>query len=598
MEAGVTGNRRGLWIALALLLLLRIPFLNLAIQGDEDQYLTEAAHAQIEPLHPKDTTYVFLGDVVDQRGQPHPPLNAWTLAALLAAFGQVREVPFHAAYIVYSAIAVIAMWSLAKRFSPHPLWATLLFMAVPAFVVNGASLESDLPFLAMWMAAVALFCADRLLWAALAMALASLAAYQAVFLTPILAVYVWLYRRRDAAAWLTLLVPPVVLGGWQIFERATTGAMPVAVAAGYFQSYALQTLAAKLRNAVALTGHFAFLVFPALLPGAFVLAWRKRREADTRFLLAWIALFFAGALAIFFAGSARYLLPMTAPVALLASRLPVRWLAPAFAANLALGLGLCIVNAEHWDAYREFAREQRHLMDGQPAHRVWVDGLWGLRRYMEDEGALPLRKGQTVQPGDYIVSSELSSAVELNTPTAPVASMEIRPALPFRIIGLETGSGYSSIGRGMWPFGISTGVIDRVKAVRVVERHPTLSYLPMDAPEAKDQIVSGLYSLEGRTRWMGKAASIVLKSPAAPAPLRAEFYISDRSPARRVRLLLDGREVVAQQYSGPGAYTIQSAPVQPAGPVAVVTVEVDKTFTAPPDTRQLGVVLSGAGFRQ
>ena len=83
MEAGVTApNRRGLWIALALVLLIRIPFLSQAIQGDEHQYLTEAAHAQIDPLHPKNTTYVFLGDVVDQRGQPHPPLNAWTLAAL------------------------------------------------------------------------------------------------------------------------------------------------------------------------------------------------------------------------------------------------------------------------------------------------------------------------------------------------------------------------------------------------------------------------------------------------------------------------------------------------------------------------------------
>src|SRR3954452_17309083 len=109
MEAGVTApNRRGLWIALALVLLIRIPFFSQAIQGDEHQYLTEAAHAQIDPLHPENTTYVFLGDLVDQRAQPHPPLNAWTPAVLIATTGAVREVPFHAAYLVYSAIAVIA----------------------------------------------------------------------------------------------------------------------------------------------------------------------------------------------------------------------------------------------------------------------------------------------------------------------------------------------------------------------------------------------------------------------------------------------------------------------------------------------------------
>ena len=72
-------------------------------------------------------------------------------------FGDVKEIPFHAAYIVFSLIAVWAMWSLACRFSERPLWATLLFIAVPAFVVNGGSLEADLPFLAFWMASIALF---------------------------------------------------------------------------------------------------------------------------------------------------------------------------------------------------------------------------------------------------------------------------------------------------------------------------------------------------------------------------------------------------------------------------------------------------------
>ena len=593
MEAGVTA--RGLWIAIALVLVIRIPFLSQAIQGDEHQYLTEAAHAQIDPLHPKNTTYVFLGDVVDQRGQPHPPLNAWTLAALLAAMGEVREGQFHTAYIVYSAIAVIAMWSLALRFSPSPLWATLLFIAVPAFVVNGASLESDLPFLAMWMAAVALFCADRWVWSAVAMALAALAAYQAVFLIPILAVYLWIYRRWERNAWLVLLTPAAVLIAWSVFERATTGAMPVAVAGGYFQSYNLQALNAKLRNAIALTGHACFLVFPALVPGAFLLAWRRRREADTHFLFAWIGLFFAGALVLFFAGSARYLLPMAAPVALLASRLSTRWLVAGFAANLALGLGLAAVNAQHWNGYRDFARSQRNIVDGR--HRVWVDGLWGIRHYFEEQGALPLRKGQIVPPGDAVITSELSKSIELNSPVAPVASLDIRPSIPLRLIGLETASGYSSVGRGLWPFGVSTGLLDRVHAVRVAERNPTLDYLAMDAPEAKDQIVSGIFSLEGQRRWMSKTAGVVLKSPAAPTPLRVVFTIHPQSPARRVRLLLDGREVASQTYAGPGDYTLASPPVQPASAVAVVSIELDATFTAPPDTRDLGIVLSGIGFR-
>ena len=94
---------------------------------------------------------------MDLRGFPHPPFNAWFLALLLAAIGDIREVPFHAAYILFSVIAARPCGRWRERFSPHPLWATLLFLAVPAFVVNGNSLESDLPFLAFWMAAVACF---------------------------------------------------------------------------------------------------------------------------------------------------------------------------------------------------------------------------------------------------------------------------------------------------------------------------------------------------------------------------------------------------------------------------------------------------------
>src|SRR5450755_3230655 len=112
-------TRLALLLVLAVVLFIRVPFLNHAIQGDDVYYLAAAEHAQIDPLHPNHVQYVFLGDRVDLRGFPHPPLNAWFLALLLAVLGDIREVPFHAAYILFSLIAALAMWSLAKRFSPR-----------------------------------------------------------------------------------------------------------------------------------------------------------------------------------------------------------------------------------------------------------------------------------------------------------------------------------------------------------------------------------------------------------------------------------------------------------------------------------------------
>src|ERR1035441_7785615 len=241
MEARV--DRKSLLLCLGLLLVIRLPFVNQAIQGDDHIYLTEAQHALIDPLHPNDVKYVFLGDEVDLRGHSHPPGNAWPLAGLLLVFGDVKEIPFHAAYMVFSLIAVWAMWRLACRFSERPLWATLLFMAAPAFVVNGGSLEAGLPFLAFWMALIALFLAGRWWLAALAMAAASMLAYQAVFLVPILFCGMRLglsqplptqrVPRRDSdqspdgvpsgsggvgwAPYATLLTPLMVLIAWQVF---------------------------------------------------------------------------------------------------------------------------------------------------------------------------------------------------------------------------------------------------------------------------------------------------------------------------------------------------------------------------------------------
>jgi hypothetical protein len=580
-----------LLLVLAVVLLLRAPFLRQAIQGDDVYYLAGAEHAQIDPAHPINVRYVFEGDLVDMEGHPHPPLNAWFLGLLLALFGDIREVPFHAAYIVFSVVAAMSMWSLARRFSPHPLWATLLFLVTPAFVINGNTLESDIPFLAFWMAGIALFVAGRYALAAMALALASMSAYQAIVLTPILAVYTWSYARRSKTAWALVLVPPVVIAAWQLYEFISIGKLPLAVLAGYFRTYGTQSLAFKLRNAAALPVHFCWLVFPALLPPAFLISW-KRRDADTIFLTAWIAIFFAAGIGIFFAGAARYLLPIAAPVALLVSRLNTRWLAAGFAVQMILSLSLATVNYQHAGAYRAFAESLKPQLAGK---RVWINGEWGLKYYLEADGGMPLMREQAVRPGDVVVTSELGFPVHFSAgggALTPIAQREIRPILPLRLIALHTRSAYSTVDRGYLPFDVSTGPIDRVRAEIVVEREPKLAYVVMSAPEAEQQLVSGVY----QDRWMAGRAVILLKSPAVATPLQVKFFIHELAPARRISLLIDGRQVAEKTYDAPGLYTLETPPIRPEKPTTTLTIMVDKTFSTASDRRELGVVLSAAGF--
>ena len=230
---------------------------------------------------------------------------------------------------------------------------------------------------------------------------------------------------------------------------------------------------------------------------------------------------------------------------------------------------------------------------------MYIDGEWGLRYYLEADGGLPLERGQVLRAGDMVVSSLLAYPIEFTAPTATIAEQAIRASLPLQLIGLEARSGYSTATKGLRPFDISTAPIDIVRAAIVLERRPTLAYLPMNAPEASAQIVSGLYALEGGAwRWMSGSAVVLLKSPGQPLPLEAGFTIPDSAPARHVELLLDGRVVASETYSAPGTYTLKSPPQSPAGPTATVTLNVDRTFSVPGDRRELGVVVSGIGFRQ
>jgi len=619
--------RRQLIFVALVVLALRLPFLNQAFQGDDVLYLTEAAHAQIDPLHPKHTTYVFMGRDIDMRGQSHPPLNAWFLALLLAAGKTVSEIPFHAAYILFSLIAAFSALALARRFSPHPLLAALLFCATPAFVINGTSLEADVPFVALWLLSTALyvFAVDRnspylLIGSSISMALTALTAYQSILLVPIL----FLYGRKSRNARIAAFTPIAALVGWQIFERLSTGALPAGILANYMTTYGLQVLAQKIRSAAALTGHLAWLVFPSLwipslyaLPFAIgaafydlnplfwgsiaiaagILIWCGFHWRD--FLSQWVLIFFAGALVIFFAGSARYLLPIALPVAILATQRAGRGLlAVSLACGFALSLALAMVNYQHWDGYRQFARL---LQADAQSKRLWVNGEWGLRYYFDSEGGLPLRQSQAMHPGEMVVSSKLSYPIPFTSGggvLAPVAQRSITSPIPLRIVALQGRAAYSTTMLGLRPFDISLAPIDQLTAELMIERKPALSDLPMNAPQAEEQIVSGVYQLEnGQWRWMGQTAAILLKPPDEPAPVTVRFTIPAASPARQVTIALNDGRVASQTYSAPGAYSLSSPPVKPKGDSARLTITVDRSFSAPGDNRQLGIILTEAGFR-
>lgn len=637
--------RRHVLIIAAFVLLLRLPFLGIPAQWDDFNYLAAGEYALSNPAHPSWMKFVFHGQEVDMRGHPHPPGVAWILAALLALLGPFREAPFHAAFLVFSFAAAFGMYTLARRFAPErALLATLLFLVVPASVVSGTSFESDTPLLGLWMAAAALFIegverrrALLLAAAALALAAASMVAYSAFLLALIGAVYLWLRRVRWPAAWAMLASPFLTIAAYQLYERLTGGALPAGELLGHFQTHGFQRLAMKANNAIALTGHLGLMAAPLVwlalarrpwllaafaapaLAAAFfdphplfwapigcgglVLAWTaaRLRHPPDRFLAAWVLLYFAAALAIFFAGAARYLLPLAAPLILLLTRalaLRPRWLHAALVSNLLLALAAAWVNSDHWYGSRDAALQA--MKTAGPA-RVWTSAEWGARHYAERAGARPLLRGQRLAAGDFLLTTELSGHVDFGpggNRMVPRLEREIRPRLPLRLAGPGSQSGYATVGFGLRAFGWSHAPIDRITLWEAVPAQPTLSWLDMNHPQAEAHLLEGIYGLEqGQWRWAAPRAALVLLRPATPARLAVQLFLPADAPGRTVRLALNGETVATAHLSGEGRHEIESPPLTPAPGPASITITIDQGFKPPSDWRTLGFVLIAAGFR-
>lgn len=635
--------RRHILIVVAFVLLLRLPFISIPAQWDDFNYLAAGQYTLTNPAHPAWFKFVFHGQEVDMRGHPHPPGVAWIIAALLAVLGPFRETPFHAAFLVFSLTAALSMYALARRFAPErALVATLLFLAVPASLISGTSFESDMPLLAMWTLAMALFIegAERrsrawLAASAAAMGGASMIAYSAFLLAPIGAVYLWLRRDRGPAAWAVLLAPFLVIGAYQMYERLTGGALPAGELLGHFRDHGFQRLEMKLLNAAALTGHLGLMVAPLVwFPmtrrlafvaaaagaaaalydphplfwapvacGVLALCWAtvRLRSREERFLAAWLLLYFAAALAIFFAGAARYLLPLAAPLVLLVVRVfrgRPRVLYAALAFNLILGLAAAWVNAAHWRGSRSFVAEAMPLAQGA---RVWTSAEWGARYYAERAGARPLLRNQTLAPGDFLLTSELSGRVPFTTPAlrlVPRLEREIRPALPLRLAGLDARSGYATVGFGLRALGWSSGPVDRLALFEAVAITPTLSWLPMNAPNAADHFLEGVFGLEqNEWRWTAPRASFLLIAPGGTARLVADIYLPAQAPGRKVRLEAGGAPVAELAVSGEGTYRIESGLMELKAEAVTVTLLIDRGFRPANDNRELGLILRSIGFR-
>jgi hypothetical protein len=170
----------------------------------------------------------------------------------------------------------------------------------------------------------------------------------------------------------------------------------------------------------------------------------------------------------------------------------------------------------------------------------------------------------------------------------------IQPAVPLRLIGVDSKSAWSVARPGFRPFDVASAPADVVRAHLVVASEARLSVLPMGAPESEQQIVRGFYQAENGARWMDQRGALLLKG--APGALEVVVYVPDLAPARRVVVRVDGTTVIERTLPGPGLHALRSGPLAP-GAQALVEIEADRTFHAPGDGRRLALVVRTVGIR-
>src|ERR1051326_2115695 len=141
-------------IATALALL---PFVNKAFTMDDPLFGWSAQWIADHPLDPYGFALNWYGRTQPMREvMQNPPLTSYALAAAATVTGW-NEPTLHVVFGLFAFAAVAGTWSLARRMTERPLLAALLTLAMPFFLVSATNVMSDVPMLACFVWALALW---------------------------------------------------------------------------------------------------------------------------------------------------------------------------------------------------------------------------------------------------------------------------------------------------------------------------------------------------------------------------------------------------------------------------------------------------------
>lgn len=219
---------------------LFIPFLNKAYHIDDAVWMDFARMVAWNPLKTAPAPYPFMGgmltDFVPYDGS-HPPLVLYYMKLIMALFGD-REIVMHSAFLIFPALAVVSLAGLTALLFPDAKRSAMLVplfaMAIPAFLVNAHNVMTDVPTLAMLLAALFWYCSaiegDQTSHAyagGLFLAASVFSSYQMVVFIPLIFLYAWKRKRLNRPFVFSLFFPVLVLVIWGFLIYNAFGIIPL-----------------------------------------------------------------------------------------------------------------------------------------------------------------------------------------------------------------------------------------------------------------------------------------------------------------------------------------------------------------------------------
>ena len=218
---------------LLFVLFITLPYSNQAFHIDDAVFLDFAEKNLEQPFSQHVNDYHMMGEDFGEWRDTHPPVDALYIALVMYLTGGNWEQPLHIAYIIFPLMAGISMFFLARRFTSHPLPATLLLLATPVVMVMSHNLMADVPMMAFWLAATALYVygVDRddtllLSLSAAAVTVAVFTGYQALALMVLLPAYPLFTGRLTRKNSLPFLLPAAAFALYILINISQYGELP------------------------------------------------------------------------------------------------------------------------------------------------------------------------------------------------------------------------------------------------------------------------------------------------------------------------------------------------------------------------------------